>query len=251
VHSIMLGRFLGLESWCSSGNNLMGVHVAMQNTKYIDLNDLLENENESALIIQLMMVVNDLSAAQSSFLYWKEDKPKLWSEMQRGAILYFIRLEMSHLFEGMKIIENIERNEKIKRAIERCDEIVQTSYAYLLDFLPRKSRRGEFENLVGRVRHNLTFHYYQNGDLITRALNDRASRKEAQFSKISRSDEHFGWRFSLGDEVIDSVLVRQIWDIPRDLDVRQEADKKADEILEIVKHFLDFASGFIWQYLSK
>jgi hypothetical protein len=225
--------------------------MTRQISKTIDLRSLLESEEESVLVIQLMLVVNDLTAANSSFLYWKEEKTPLWKEAKMGALTYFIRLEMSHLYEGMKVIENIEKNVKIKKVIQQCDDVIQKSYIYLLDFLPGQAKGKEFEILIGQVRNNFAFHYYKNGKLIKKALKDRASRKEAQFSKISMSDEHFGWRFQLGDEIVDSVLVRQIWGIPRELDMREEADKKADYILEIVKHFLDFASGFIWKYLSK
>ena len=34
--------------------------------------------------------------------------------------------------------------------------------------------------LIGQIRHNLTFHYNQSGMLIERAISDRAGRSDAQ-----------------------------------------------------------------------
>ena len=48
--------------------------------------------------------------------------------------------------------------------------------------------------------------------------------------------------------VVDSIVVRQIWAIPRDADLRVEADKVADRAHQIFLWFVDFSGEFIWKY---
>ena len=110
------------------------------------------------------------------------------------------------------------------------------------------AKRGEFEKLVGRVRNNLTFHYDETGKLIEWAISDRAARSEAQISSLTRGDTAHLWHFKVADDVVDSVVVRQIWAIRRTADLRVEADKVADYVHQICLWFVDFAGEFIWKY---
>jgi hypothetical protein len=56
------------------------------------------------------------------------------------------------------------------------------------------------------------------------------------------------WYFKVADDVVDSIVVRQIWAIPRYADMRAEADKVADRAHQIFRWFVDFAGEFIWKY---
>ena len=55
---------------------------------------------------------------------------------------------------------------------------------------------------------------------------------------------------SFADDIVDSIVVRQLWGIPRQSDLRLEADMIADYQYEITLSFIDFAGEFIWKYLS-
>jgi hypothetical protein len=73
-----------------------------------------------------------------------------------------------------------------------------------------------FQNCVGRIRNNLTFHYEQSGDLIERAIADRAARAEARYSTITCGSTAYLWHFQVADEIVDSIAARQVWRVPRD-----------------------------------
>ncbi len=162
--------------------------------------------------------------------------------------MYFVRVQIAHLHEGLKVIEEIKKNPVLMALVARCDGQTQQSFKELEQFLPKAPKRSEFEQFVGRVRHNLTFHYDESGKLIEQAVSDRASRPEARISSITRGDIAYLWHFKVADDIVDSIVVRQIWAIPREKDVRIEADRIADRVREIYLWFVDFSGGFIWKY---
>lgn len=118
----------------------------------------------------------------------------------------------------------------------------------LKQYLPCGPKRARFEQLAGQIRHNLTFHYDQSRTLIERAISDRAARPEAKVSLITRGDAMHLWHFKVADDVVDSIIVRQIWKIPRDADLRAKAEAIADEVHKILLLFLDFSGESIWKY---
>lgn len=56
------------------------------------------------------------------------------------------------------------------------------------------------------------------------------------------------WHFKVASDIVDSIVVRQIWNIPREADARIEADKILDRVHQITMWFLDFSAEFIWKY---
>jgi len=137
----------------------------------------LRNQGKSAItVVKLMMACNDLSLANESLSEWKEKDLKMMKQRQIGAGMYFVRTQLAHLHEGLKVIDAIRKDTVLKSLLRRCDNQTQGSFKQLEEFLPGGSRRAEFERLVGRVRHNLTFHYDESGKLIERAIEDRGLR---------------------------------------------------------------------------
>jgi hypothetical protein len=101
------------------------------------------------------------------------------------------------------------------------------------------------------VRNNLTFHYCEKGKLIEKAIAGRGSGTEAQISTITRGSTAHLWHFKVADDVVESIVVRQIGNIPRDADLRAEADVIMDEVQQIALSFLDFSGEFIWKYCER
>jgi hypothetical protein len=48
--------------------------------------------------------------------------------------------------------------------------------------------------------------------------------------------------------VVDKIIVRYIWSMPPDKNLREKADAIADQMHEMFLTFVDFAGEFIWQY---
>jgi hypothetical protein len=219
-------------------------------TKYTDFQTLLARGKSAIMVIKLMMACNDLSLANDALGQWKKEQQLSRKARQTGAGMYFVRTQLAHLYEGLKVIEEIRKKSSLLAKVKKCDFQTQESFQNLEQFLPGGLKRLEFEKLVGKVRHNLTFHYNQSDKLIRRAISDRAARSEARHSSITCSDTAYLWYFKVADDIVDSIVVRQIWDIPRSADLRVEADKVADYVHQIFVSFMDFSTKFIWKYFE-
>lgn len=217
-------------------------------TKYIDFQKLAKRGQSAVTVTKLMMAYNDLSLANEAAMGWKQEQANIKKQRRNGARMYFVRTQIAHLHEGLKIIDAIRKDTALLSFVQKCDSQTQKSFQNLEEYLPYGAKRGEFEKLVGQVRHNLTFHYNESGKLIERAISDRASRHDARVSSVTRGDTVYLWHFKVADDVIDSAVVRQIWGIPRNADLRFEADRIADDIHQVFLWFMDFAGEFIWKY---
>jgi hypothetical protein len=220
-------------------------------TIYTNFQDLSIRGESAIVILKLMMAFNDLSLANQALSRWQEEQPNCRKVRQVGAKMYFVRIQISHLYEGLKIIDAIRKDPALSNLVGRCGRETQRAFHKLEEFLPEGKNRKEFEKLVGQIRHNLTFHYNESGRLIKRAILDRATCGEANNSSITASDDASSWHFKVADDVVDSIVVRQIWDIPRNTDLRSEVDKTLDRVYEIFLWFVTFSAGFIWKYLNK
>ena len=217
-------------------------------TRFLNFERLQARGASATTVIKLMMACNDLSLANQSLSEWKQKLPSGMKARQTGAGMYFVRTQLAHLHEGLKVIEEIKNDPQLMAIIARCDGQTQQSFKELEQFLSKAPKRHEFEQLVGRIRHNLTFHYDESGKLIEQAVADRAARPEARTSSITRGNTAHLWHFKVADDIIDSIVVRQIWNIPREKDLRSEADRIADRVHEIFLWFVDFSGDFIWKY---
>ena len=221
-------------------------NVTRTTTKYLNFEQLQSMGESAVTVIKLMMACNDLSLANQSLSEWKKELPSTKKFRQAGAEIYFVRLQFAHLYEGLKVIEEIKNDAQLMAVVARCDGQTQRSFNELEQFLPKASKRAEFKQLVELVRHSLTFHYDESGKLIGRAILDRAAHPEARMSSITRGDSAALWHFKVADDIVDSIVVRQIWAIPRNQDTRVVADQIADRVHEIFLWFVDFAGEFIW-----
>ena len=195
-----------------------------------------------------MMACNDLQIANEALSEWKTEQAKLRKGRQTGACMYFIRIQFSHLFEGLKVVQDIKNDPTLFELVNQCDMQTRKSFSELERFLPGGANRADLERNMGRIRSNLAFHYEESGKLISRAIADRAARPEARFSSVTRGSTAYLWHFRAADDIVDSIVVRQIWKIPRTADLRVEADKMADYLHEIFLYFVDFSGEFIWQF---
>ena len=220
----------------------------MTGTRFVNFETLKIRGQTAGTVVKLMMACNDLTITNQALGDWKQEARPGRKPRQTGACMYFIRAQIAHLHEGIKIIEEIRNDNTLSMLVNRCDTQTQQSFHELEQYMHGGSKRERFEQLAGRIRHNLTFHYDQSGTLIERAIADRASRSAPQISTITRGSTAHLWHFKVADDIVDSIVVRQIWKIPRDADLRAEADAVVDEVQQIARSFLDFSGEFIWKY---
>ncbi len=218
-------------------------------TKVIDLQQL-AREPGASLVVRLMMACNDL-ALSNECLGWYDGRLSVTEKhLRTGARLYFLRLQLGHLTEAMKVVAEITADPFLMSVVRTCHPFAQEALERLRFFADGGAQHGWSQANVASVRHNLTFHYHESGKWVDWALSDRASRKEARWSSITRGDQAKRWRFNVADDIIDSIICRKIWKIPRSADLREVADENVARVFEILKDLLDFSGDFIWRFAA-
>jgi hypothetical protein len=220
-------------------------------TRYIDFRELKDRGLTAGIVIKLMMVCNDLSFANQALADWKEDQEGGRQTRQKGAKLYSLRLQMAHLYEGFDLVRAIKADETLMGLLERCDLRTQESFRSLESYLPGGTQRQRFEQILGRIRNNLTFHYDESGKLIGRAIAELSLRPDP-IGSVTRASTAHNWYFEAADRVLNSIVCFQGWSIPKDApNLSERADAIAMECHEIFLRFVDFAGELIWRYVGK
>jgi hypothetical protein len=197
-----------------------------------------------------MMACNDMFLANRSQGIYRGELRPTEKHLAQGGLMYFVRLQMGHLNEAMKILEQLRTIPRFKQILSSCPSKAQAAYKRLLPFIKPGPKKVWFEKNVATARHNLTFHYHESGKWIDWALADRANRKEAEQSSITFGDTGHLWRFHIADAVVDSIMCRKIWQIPKTDNLKNEADAMVDKIYAVFCDYVDFAAMFISQYLK-
>ncbi len=149
----------------------------------------------------------------------------------------------------MDLIQEICDGQELYSRIERCSQTAQDCFHQLKDCLKDGPNQQKFTDYVMKIRNTAIFHY--DPKLVYRALEDRAGRVDASTSRITRGDDISLWRFELADDILDSIICRQIWKIPRDADLRDQADQKSDFGSNLCISFLDFCGEFVFSWIQE
>lgn len=217
-------------------------------TLYVSFRKLQKSAHGS-IVLRLMMAFNDISLANHGLAEYKKEQPRLRKHIQMGAKMYFLRLQCGHLNEAMRIIGEFQDDAALGAEVSRCSAEGRAAFEKLTSCLNGGPGAEDFRRYVGAIRNKTAFHYDSNATLA--ALSDRARRAEATMSTITAGDDMTLWRFEAADQILDSIIVRQLWKIPRTADLRTEADRIADYGWDICLSFLIFASEFAFKYMAR
>ena len=120
--------------------------MSRTNTRYVDFQKL-EARGESAVtVVKLMMACNDLLLADEAHSEWNNNQSVERKSRKIGARLYFMRIQLAHLHEGLKIVEQIKGDSTLLTVIDQCDSQTQESFKKLEQFLPGGAGRRDFDN---------------------------------------------------------------------------------------------------------
>ena len=218
-------------------------------TRQLLLRKLRDDMPESGIVLRLMMACNDASLTNQALENAKAvDHGYTDSKTARAAAMYFVRMQLSHLFEGLKVLDDISDSPKLAALINSCDAQTQVSFDDLKPYRSGGSDRARFEQIVGRIRHGLSFHYDQNGKSLAKSLNRKCEVDSTATSSVTRGNHAYKWRFSVADDLIEDIVVVDLWEAGDVLADKESADLVSDEINAIFLAFVDFAGEFIWRY---
>ena len=226
----------------------------MQNVRIMDCRALLERGKSATILIRLMMALNDLSLADDGLHVWSQEPSRLRKERQVGARMYFVRLQFSHLVEGLTIVEDFKADNALMTELSRCAANTQRAFEVLDAFLTDKLRRQTFNEVAEQMRCNLTFHYDEGGKLLSAALKRHVEKFPQRGSTITRGrGGAILWYFALPDELIDNIVVRRFVKVPEGTDEegkRMKTDDAIVQVQEVQKLFANFAAAALEDMLK-
>jgi hypothetical protein len=214
--------------------------VSRSSHKYARLDALASKGKLGSVLVRLMMVVNDMSIAMDAQRRWTEDADEHRAQRENGAKIYFVRLQISHIFEAMKIIAEISSDPALMMVVDRAGSRTKKAFAALLAF----NGSTEFK-IMARIRNNLTFHY--DPRTIELAVASLVAKHPDVSGSLSLGDEPHNWFFELGEMVGNRAAVREIFKVPEGANVGAETDKIVMRLHEVVQMFGGVAASLIWQ----
>jgi hypothetical protein len=218
--------------------------MARSRIKYFRSSDLALPGDLSSVLIRLMLAVNDISLAADANDSWAETSERRRVHRKGRARMYFIRLIMSHVYEAMKIIDEIKENPALRAAVDQCDARTRENFNKLVAMLISPER-----DQLNRFRNKATFHYDKkaSAEHLQAVI---AADPTAPWS-YSVGSTPLDWSFELGDAVMDRMVVRFVLgaDEARSPARSQKVGEIAARLDEVATMFTDFAKSFIERHL--
>jgi hypothetical protein len=142
------------------------------------------------------------------------------------------------LFEALTIIDEIREDVDLMNVVGRCDRRTIASFEVAANFLD-----SEDYNLMAKMRNVIAFHY--NAKLPLRRLKKLVEKFPGHVTSYSLGSETLDWYFDLGDLIADEIVVREVFGIPDDADIKEVTLKVLNRQHDMATAFTDFAGFFI------
>jgi hypothetical protein len=215
--------------------------------KFVNVDDLAADPVKGSLLVRLMMVLNDITLANESHEMWRKARSGRRSARRAEARRYAVRMMIAHMYEGMRLIDEIDGSSKLRALVLSCDQATQKEFKKLLQF--KNSR--EFKKYVLMVRHKVAFHY--DDTMVRNSTAGWAKENPAALHSISLGQHPLDWNFKPGEVIGHYLVVRDIFKIKTKIrkNARVAADKIMDEVFENSALFARFAGHFLWKVSTR
>jgi hypothetical protein len=204
---------------------------------------LVAKKELASVIVRLMMAMNDMAIANEGLGEWTNTKDRRKVHRQNGGRLYYGRMLMAHIYEALSIIDDIEKDARLRQAVQECDPKTRSSYDAVAVFLGTDDYK-----MLLRIRNNASFHYDRK--LPVRALEQIDAKFPNHRFNYALGDDPLDWHFELGDLVNDRIVVRDIFKAPENADVRAAIDPILLRLHTMGAAFSDFAGHFVRYHLT-
>jgi hypothetical protein len=205
---------------------------------------LLLDEKLASVIVRLMIVMNDISITNSQMFEWEKSEEKKKKARWRGAVLYFGRIQSAHLFEALDIITEIRKDQDLMQRVERCDPPTIKAFEIVAAFIGTDDYK-----VMAKMRNVAAFHY--DPKLTLRRLKSLVEKYPGHVSGISMGSETLDWYFELGDTIVDGIVVREVFEIGEEEDIRTAALKVLNRLHVIGEGLTNFAGYFVRHCCTK
>jgi hypothetical protein len=218
-------------------------------TVNVDFRRLQGTGSTGVLVLMLMRAANDLAIANAGYRRYEKPAAGLEEHIRPGARRYFVRLQCGHLYEAMPLVRKVRYSRKLREVLSRCDEDTQTAFDDLVRYVTSGPEQAEFRKYVGSIRNKIAFHYDQAP--VSRALADRAARQELRHGLVTLGTSIDLWRFDAADDIEGSIVIRELWEIPRTADIVAEDDRISGFGSRLCRQFIQFAGGLSVQFVRE
>jgi hypothetical protein len=219
--------------------------MARMNIWQTSVKELTADKDVAPILTRLMITSNDLTLNDHATRMWNGEQGEKHKDRQVGAKMYFIRQQISLLYEEMKIIRKILKTPALMDAVSKCDAETQNAFRDIKKFIGTE----DYKKIVGRLRNKVGFHLDE--DVVITALNGLETEHPGVRMSMSWGEDVIDWHYEPGDRVIDRIVVRDIFDIPKDADIHEEIDKIVARLQVVSEHFAVFAVHFIQKITRK
>jgi hypothetical protein len=197
----------------------------------------------SSVMVRLMMVVNDLGIINESLRHWNTSTDEERRGRKGGGRAFFVRVQMAYVFEGLGVIKDIRADKGLMEKVGKCDRKTQDCFNKVCAFIDSVDYP-----LLAEFRNSAGFHY--DAKRAVRGVEEIATEFPEDTSSMTLGTESLDWYFQLGDKVHEKIVVRYIFEVPKDRNVVKESDAIAGRVFDVAEALAEFAGYFVWEYTN-
>jgi hypothetical protein len=214
-------------------------------TLFIRFSRLVKTDGATS-VIKVAMVCNDLAIANSSMGTYRAKTGSL-GHIGLGGLKYFSRVSCGHLSEGMQAIKEIRDQPHLHDFVSQYSAAAQSAFRDLCECLPGGKDHQTFKQFVGWIRNRIAFHY--DAKEIRWALEYCSQTQGSDISSMTGGGDIHSTRWEFADALLDAIVCRRFWEIPRGADLEAEANRIADWCFKRTLRFLEFGEDFVPRFL--
>ena len=194
------------------------------------------------MLLRLMLFNNDLAVVTDTIDRWLE-LPKN-AHRRNAASLYFVRILLGQLYEGMLIVQEIHDSPRLLEAVEKSGRISKEAFEDVSNYWSVKAHR----DYLIKLRNCAAFHY--NAKLPARAVQEIEKRAPGRVWSYSMGHRAIDWRFELGEEVMAWIVIKHSYGREEgpSLERTRIVEEIASEQQRISRQFTAFAAHFVRHY---
>jgi hypothetical protein len=202
----------------------------------------LNDKGELGVVLgRLMLAVNDIGIANDALGSWMKDQEGIRKDRQRGAKMYFVRMLISHVFEALSVISKIKNTPELIAVVERSSKAIKEPFARCYAVIGTEKYKQ-----MKALRSGLGFHYLD--PPVREAILSQGQKAPDLQLSLSVGHDPLEWHYEPGDRIVDSAVVRGVFQIPEEADVQKELDTLIHDIQAVGDDLAVFAGYFIMEY---
>jgi hypothetical protein len=207
---------------------------------------MLSDKGELGVVLsRLMMAVNDIGIANDALGAWMgEQTGVIRKERKPGAKMYFVRILLSHTFEALRVLNKINGESELMKAVRNCSQATQDAFAEAIKVVGTDQYK-----FFKQVRDGIGFHYLPS--VVRDTIASQATRVPDVRLTLSVGSDNLQWYYEPGDRIIDSHVVRGVFGTPEDQSAVKEVDRIIHEMHGVTEKIASFAGYFIMEVAPK